>query len=155
MSGIFGANKPRNPLNDEHYTPQYIFDALKLTFDLDPCSSIQGSVVPARQTYSLPFDGLTAPWFGLVWCNPPYSQSKQWSAKWLEHGNGLLLVPSAKSYWRRELWNHPDTYCVNLHPPKFMRPDGSSKQIMFPVDLWAIGDVSYRALIQSNLGRVR
>ena len=150
-----GRSKFGHPKNDEHYTPPELFDVLGLTFDLDPCSPESGSMVPARQAYSLPFDGLTASWFGLVWVNPPFSNPKAWTAKWIQHANGLLLVPSAKSSWRRELWNHPDTYCVNLHPPKFIRPDGTRKQIMFPVDLWAIGDVATEALRHSGLGRVR
>lgn len=152
---LMGNKKKNYQPNDEFYTPRALFDSLGLEFDLDPCSPVEGSTVPAKQVYSLPFDGLSAPWFGLVWVNPPYSNPKEWTTKWLEHANGLLLVPSAKSYWRRALWNHPNTYCVNLHPPKFVRPDGSSKQIMFAVDLWAIGDVSYQALVRSNLGRVR
>lgn len=142
-------------MSDEWYTPKHIFDALGLEFDLDPCSPIEGSLVPAKQRYSLPFDGLTAPWFGLVWVNPPYSKPMPWTQKWLAHGNGLLLVPGAKSYWRRELWNHPDTALINIHPPKFHRPNGTSAQIMFPNDIWAIGEVAIEALKNSGLGRVR
>ena len=142
-------------MSDEWFTPENIFESLKLTFDLDPCSPIEGSVVPAKQTYSLPFDGLNAPWFGLVWVNPPYSNPKPWVAKWLDHGNGLLLVPSAKSYWRRELWNHEATSSINIHPPKFIKPDGKRMQIGFSVDLWAIGDVATEALRHSGLGRIR
>ena len=142
-------------MSDEWYTPKSIFDALGLEFDLDPCSPREGSVVPAKQVYALPFDGLTAPWFGLVWVNPPYSDPKPWVSRWLEHANGLLLVVSAKSYWRRELWNHSETSLINIHPPKFMKPDGKHMQIGFSVDLWAIGDLSSQALIRSNLGRVR
>lgn len=152
--GYMAFGKDKRP-NDQWFTPSEIFDALGLTFDLDPCAPTEGSVVPAKQVYSLPFDGLAAPWFGLVWVNPPYSSPALWATKWLEHGNGLLLVVAGKSKWRLNLWNHPDTHCINLQPPKFMRPDGTRKQIMFPVDLWAIGEVSYQALVRSNLGRVR
>lgn len=141
--------------NDEYFTPKELFDALSLTFDLDPCAPRHGSFVPAKQTYSLPFDGLAAPWFGLVWVNPPYSSPKAWIAKWLEHKNGLLLAPSAKSQWRLDLWNHSDTYCINVRQPKFIRPDGSRTPIMLAVDLWAIGNVATEALRDSGLGRMR
>ena len=141
--------------NNEYYTPPHIFEALGLEFDLDPCSPEQGSHVPAKQCYSLPFDGLAAPWFGLVWVNPPYSEVKPWVNKWLEHKNGFLLVPGAKSNWRLDLWNHPDTVLSLTKPPKFIRPDGTAAQIMYPVDLWAIGDVAIEALRHSGLGRMR
>lgn len=141
--------------NDEYYTPANVFEALGLTFDLDPCSPVDGSHVPAKQVYSLPFDGLAASWFGVVWVNPPYSNPKPWIEKWLEHGNGLLLVPSSKSNWRITLWDHAETSLVYMKPPKFERPDGKAAQIMYPVDLWAIGDVATEALRQSGLGRMR
>lgn len=76
------------------YTPKWVFDALNLQFDLDPCAP-QGGVswIPAAQHYALPQDGLSLPWAGLVWLNPPYGTH---TAKWLkrmgEHGNGVALV---------------------------------------------------------------
>lgn len=152
--GYKNFGKDKRP-NDEWYTPPEIFDALGLTFDLDPCAPRWGSHVPSKQRYTLPFDGLEAPWFGIVWVNPPYSQPALWAHKWLEHGNGLLLVVAGKSKWRLNLWNDSRTSVINLTPPKFVRPDGSRKQIMFPVDLWAIGDQAIEALHQSGLGKVR
>ena len=142
-------------MNDEWYTPKNIFDALGLEFDLDPCSPSEGSVVPAKQVYSLPFDGLTAPWFGLVWVNPPYSSPKNWVEKWFEHGNGLLLVPTSKAKWRVPLWESQKTHLCSVRPIKFNRPNGKTEAISWPLDLWAIGDVSSQALMRSNLGRVR
>lgn len=38
-------------------------------------------------------DGLTAPWFGRVWCNPPYgNQTFEWMRKCAEHGNAIALI---------------------------------------------------------------
>jgi hypothetical protein len=142
-------------MSDEWYTPLHIFEALGLEFDLDPCCPITGSVVPAKQTYSLPFDGLTAPWFGLVWMNPPYSKPGPWVEKWLEHGNGVALVPMSKSRWFHKLWN-AETAVINLEPNlKFMRPDGPDKQIFLGFILAAVGEIGYQALYRSNLGKVR
>ena len=142
-------------MSDEWFTPVHIFDALGLEFDLDPCSPPSGSVVPAKQVYSLPFDGLSAPWFGLVWMNPPYSKPTPWVDKWLEHGNGLALLPQAKSKWFRKLW-HSQAALISLEPNfKFNRPDGSSGQIFMNCILAGIGNVGYQAMLRSNLGRVR
>lgn len=142
-------------MSDEWYTPKHIFDALGLEFDLDPCSPIEGSVVPAKQAYSLPFDGLTAPWFGLVWMNPPYSKPKPWVDKWLEHANGMALLPQSKSQWFRKLW-HSQAALLSLEPNfKFNKPDGTTGQIFMNCILAAIGDESIEALKNSGLGRVR
>jgi phage N-6-adenine-methyltransferase len=76
------------------YTPQWVFDALDLKFDLDPCAP-KGGVpwIPAAQHYSLPDDGLKEPWHGRIWLNPPYgTQTKKWLKRLDEHGNGVALV---------------------------------------------------------------
>lgn len=142
-------------MSDEWYTPKHIFDALGLEFDLDPCSPSIGSVVPAKQAYALPFDGLSAPWFGLVWMNPPYSKPGPWVEKWLAHGNGLALLPMAKSRWFVDLCQTDASFVVLPSSLKFVSPSGKPLSLMMGSTLWAIGDVSYQALLRSNLGRVR
>jgi hypothetical protein len=142
-------------MKDEFYTPKNIFDALGLDFDLDPCSPITGAVVPAKQCYSLPINGLEMPWFGLVWVNPPYSNPREWVEKWFNHKNGLLLVPTSKAKWRIPLWESSETFICSIRPPKFIRPNGKTEAISWPLDLWAIGDTAVIALQQSGLGRVR
>ena len=81
----------------EWYTPGFIFEALGLRFDLDPCSPGPGkSFVPADHHYSLPQDGLALPWEGVVWCNPPYGpvSTGVWLRKLAAHGTGIGLVPA-------------------------------------------------------------
>ena len=55
---------------DDWYTRPAIFDALGLTFDLDPCSPGPDHWVPARRIYTKQDDGLRQPWHGLVFMNP-------------------------------------------------------------------------------------
>jgi hypothetical protein len=43
---------------DDWYTPREIFAALKLTFDLDPCSPGRDHWVPARRIFTKADDGL-------------------------------------------------------------------------------------------------
>lgn len=79
----------------EWYTPAWLFDALGLRFDLDPCSPGAAVVpwVPADRHYTVSDDGLEQPWSGLVWMNPPYGQrTKAWMRKFAQHGNGVALV---------------------------------------------------------------
>ena len=50
----------------------HLFNALGLQFDLDPCSPGPGHWVPANKIYTKEDDGLTSPWEGSVFMNPPF-----------------------------------------------------------------------------------
>jgi hypothetical protein len=60
-------HEPSIGQSDDWYTPPEIFDALRLTFDLDPCSPGPAHWVPARQLFTLRDDGLAQPW--PAWCS--------------------------------------------------------------------------------------
>lgn len=49
--------------------------------------------------YTLADDGLTQPWTGAVWCNPPYSDLAAWVSKaWDEwNGAGQLRLPNDRT----------------------------------------------------------
>lgn len=57
--------------NDEWLTPPEIMSSLG-AFDLDPCSPINRPWPTAGIHYTVEDDGLSKPWFGRVWCNPPH-----------------------------------------------------------------------------------
>lgn len=78
----------------EWYTPAWIFDALALTFDVDPCSPHDAeSAVPARIKFTVFDDGLKQSWTGRVWLNPPYGRSTPfWMRRFIDHANGIALV---------------------------------------------------------------
>lgn len=93
--GKFGFVHEQHNENVEWYTPPFVFQALGVRFDLDPCSpGVDKSHVPADRHYVLPGnDGLVDPWYGFVWCNPPYGrQTGQWLKRLSDHGNGIALV---------------------------------------------------------------
>jgi hypothetical protein len=47
--------------------------------DLDPASSARANeIVQATKFYTKDDSGLTQPWFGRVWMNPPYSRDLLW-----------------------------------------------------------------------------
>lgn len=63
--------------SDEWYTPRHVIEAARVVLggiDLDPasCATAQ-DVVRAGTFYTKEQDGLSLPWFGRVWLNPPYS----------------------------------------------------------------------------------
>jgi hypothetical protein len=79
----------------EWYTPKYIFDALGLRFDLDPCSPGSHIVpwIPADVHFTKDDDGLEGEWFGNVFVNPPYgADTPKWLEKLSRYGNGIALV---------------------------------------------------------------
>ena len=78
-----------------------------LEFDLDPASCPRElSAVPARRIYTIEDDGLSLPWEGRVWMNPPYSKPTPWVDRFIEHGHGIALLPVANNArWMARLWS--------------------------------------------------
>jgi hypothetical protein len=112
----------------EWYTPPWIFEALGLTFDLDPCSPPGGLPwVPVGRIYSLPQDGLTAPWAGSVWCNPPYGkETGAWLKRMHEHRSGVALVfARTDCAWFHDYVKHADAILFLRGRVKFV--DGNEK----------------------------
>ena len=95
MSGIFGTEVERSPIKSvEWYTPQWIFDQMGIEFDLDPASPFDADThVPAGTKFTVFDDGLSKPWHGRVWLNPPYGkETPQWINRMIHHGDGIALV---------------------------------------------------------------
>jgi site-specific DNA-methyltransferase (adenine-specific) len=79
---------PRYNTNDDWETPNYIFDPLNKVFHftLDTCANEINHKLPNYYTESM--NGLVLPWDASSWCNPPYSQVREWEEK--GHQESLL-----------------------------------------------------------------
>ena len=111
---------------DEWYTPRWLFKAAGLVFDVDVCAPVAAEfrTCPARRFLTVVEDGLTAPWEGLIWCNPPYSETAPWVERLAGHGDWLALVPIFReTAWRRQLLRTADA--MTLIDVDFGRPDGT------------------------------
>ncbi len=88
----------------EHYTPQYILDAVIAcmgAIDLDPCSnSREIPNVPAARHYAVQENGLVQPWEGRVFLNPPFGHDvERWFSKlYLEWSAGRTT--EAVVWWK-------------------------------------------------------
>lgn len=104
----------------EWYTPQTVIKRVREVFggsiDLDPCSNSKTEPnVPARSYYTKQDDGLSKPWTGKVYMNPPYgSEIGKWVAKLLsEYEVGKVteaigLVPArTETKWFKPLYTFP------------------------------------------------
>ena len=141
-------------MSDEWYTPRLIFETMGLQFDLDVAAPITGSPwVGASNFYSIEDDGLAQPWSGKVWMNPPYSKPSPWIDKWLAHGNGVALLPMAKSKWFNYLMQSEAKFVMLPSNFKFMSMENNPISLMMASTLWALGDENIEAL--SKFGKVR
>ncbi len=141
----------------EWFTPPEVFQALGLHFDLDVCSPGAGkSCVPADRHYTIHDDGLTSPWYGTVWCNPPYGNATRiWLRKLAEHGDGIALVFNrTDTAWFQETAATADVICFTKGRIPFIdgrtnRPAGSPGT---GSALIGYGPTAQQAIQQSGLG---
>lgn len=142
---------------DEWYTPPFIFDALKLRFDLDPCSPGAGHWVPAAKIFTKEDDGLAQPWSGLVFMNPPFGGRNgvvPWLKKFTEHGNGVAIVRAyTSSGWFHQYVKRCETMMFPQGKTKFIRPDGSAgRSPDHGIVLLGMGTEANNALYGCGLG---
>ena len=134
--------------SDDYYTPTWVFERMGLDFDLDVCAPPGGVPwIPARRFFTMADDGLSQPWEGRVWMNPPYSNCTPWSKRFIAHGEGVCLVQMSKGAWCKELCDTCDAFVIAGSLP-FVGGD-----IFMPVFFAAFGDECVEAI--SRLGTVR
>lgn len=123
------ASHETNGQSDEWYTPPWVFKALGVTFDLDPCCPHPNEWVPAKHYLTKDDDGLTANWHGSVWLNPPFggrNAIRPWLEKLAEHGNGIAIVPNRTGTdWWQDAAARSSGLLFVRGKIKFLRPDGT------------------------------
>lgn len=110
MKGIGGHHKPYRGKTDEWLTPPEIIKAIG-PFDLDPCSPVDRPWDTASKHYTVADNGLSKPWFGNVWLNPPYGpHTGIWLRKLADHGIGIALVfaRTETQMFHKWCWNRAD-----------------------------------------------
>ena len=107
-------------------TPPEILQALG-RFDLDPCASEHQPWQTARFHLTIRDDGLSQPWSGRVWCNPPYGP---FAARWLErcadHGDAIAFVfaRTETAVFQEHVWPKADALLFLRGRVSFRVPGG-------------------------------
>lgn len=125
------ATLPTSDTSNEWYTPGVSIEAARTVMgaiDLDPAScALANQTVKATHYYTKEENGLAHPWYGRVWCNPPYTQVVPGHSSikaWVKRAHHLyqegtieqciLLIPNDTSTtWFEWLWAYPVCF-----PPK-------------------------------------
>jgi len=113
--------------DNEYATPPKIWRPLDRAvdgFDLDPASGAEPTPI-ADERFTVADDGLTQPWFGSVWLNPPWSSNGDGSAKdrWLTKARNeaardavdvvLVLLPADTSaHWFHDHVTAAEAWCL-------------------------------------------
>lgn len=145
--------------NDEWLTPPDIIKALG-PFDLDPCAPVVRPWDTASAHYTVEDDGLSKPWQGRVWLNPPFNryQLDAWMARMVQHRNGIALLPARTetATFYRHIWPKADAVCFLKGRPHFHYVDGRRAPFNSgaPICLIAYGGENKKALFDAGLGVV-
>lgn len=124
---------------DEWSTPDDFFAKVNAEFgpfDLDPCATPENAKAPKFFTRAQ--DGLSRPWWGRVWCNPPYGRgvgkwvAQAWAA--VEHDGAdlvVMLLPARTDtrWWHEYVIPYASTVCFLRGRLKF---GGAKHSAPFP-----------------------
>lgn len=124
---------------DEWYTPEHIIKAARIvsgTFDLDPAScALANETVKAAKFYALADDGLSQPWRGRVWLNPPFSNTEAWIEKLVEAYRAgkvteaiVLCNAKTETAWFNLLFDASPVLCLVRGRLSFTPGDGGPSQ---------------------------
>lgn len=149
------STRPYRGQTDDWITPESILDALG-PFDLDPCACEPQPWPTARTMWTRADDGLSKPWHGRVWLNPPYGpNAERWVERLAAHrrGTALLFARTETVWFISHVWRRA-TALLFLHGRlHFHKPDGTRARgnAGGPSVLVAYGDYDAEVLLACRL----
>jgi hypothetical protein len=135
-------------------TPRWIIDALG-PFDLDPCAAYPRPWRCADHSFTR--DGLSRPWEGRVFLNPPFDryQVGKWITKLATHNCGTALLHArTEAEWFEPVWERAESILfladrLYSHYPDGRRAEANSGA---PACLIAFGAYDAERLKTSRIG---
>ena len=110
--------------------------------------------IPATRSISPSEDGLSQPWEGRVWLNPPYGPvGQRFIYRMADHRDGLLLIAARTETRAFQYAAKAADVVVFLRDRLwFVRPDGTSGRASFGSALLAYDLDCADALVRAELG---
>lgn len=141
--------------NDRWLTPLPLIEALG-GFDLDPCGAPGHPTATDVWTPETVGDGLSLPWAGRVWLNPPYGRTM---ADWMKalavhnHGTALIFARTETALFHHWVWPHATAILFLRGRVTFLDPAGvaASANSGAPSVLIAYGHRDAEALADSGI----
>lgn len=139
----------------EWLTPPELIKALG-EFDLDPCSPVNRPWPTAKNHFTIKDDGLSQPWIGRIWLNPPYGPfTGDWLERLADHGNGIALIfaRTETDDWHQQVWKRAQAILFLHGRIYFHHVEGHQAQANAgaPSALIAYGQNNVTALQKSGL----
>jgi hypothetical protein len=143
--------RPHRGATDTWLTPPDIIAAVG-PFDLDPCAAIGQPWATATTHYTEHDDGLSQPWHGMVWCNPPFGpEAEKWLARCADHGQAVALVPARTEtrWFVGQVWRRASGVLFLYGRPHFHYIDGTRAKANSgaPICLIAYGEAALGRLV--------
>lgn len=141
--------------NDRWLTPLPVVRALG-EFDLDPAGAPGHATASEVWTPEIHGDGLSMPWHGRVWLNPPYGRVMyDWMRALAEHGTGtaLIFARTETTLFHELVWPLADAILFLRGRITFLDPEGTAAGANSgaPSVLIAYGKADADALERSGL----
>jgi phage N-6-adenine-methyltransferase len=137
---------PSSSPSDEFYTPQHLWQpALDMwnreKFTLDPAGH-PDSIIPAHYTFSKEDDGLSRPWAGHIWLNPPFSKVLPFIEQAVRFYDKdqiqavILVKADTRTKWSKLLHSRASATCRVMGNTKFINGTHSAP---FPIEICYLG----------------
>ena len=125
-------------------------------FDLDPCGAPGHPTASEVWTPETIGDGLSMPWHGRVWLNPPYGRTMgDWMRALAVHGQGtaLIFARTETTLFHEWVWPHASALLFMKGRVTFLTPGGerSKANSGAPSVLIAYGQRDAEALRESGI----
>jgi hypothetical protein len=125
-------------------------------FDLDPCAGEPRPWDCATINYTIADDGLSQPWQGRVWLNPPFDRRVvgRWVEKLAHHRNGIALLHArTEAEWFRPVWHAAVAILFLAKRLHFYLADGTRQRANSgaPAVLVAFSSVDVEAVTRSGI----